>query len=281
MNFIDKLEKKFGRHAIFDLHKYFVFASAIGLVLSQFEAGQNILSYLQFDMTAILRGQVWRLFTWMFNFQGGFLSILFLVCLIPMGKSLEHFLGTFRMNVYLIGGVLLNMVFGIAIYFVTLLTTGTGFTVYLSTYYILLSIFMALAIAIPDGTVNLYFILPIKMKWMLVVYLLSLLYEIYSYFFVHWTIGVVYGTQIIVALVNLFIFCCISGIRISGAHRKRQRQFQAQMNSVPRPGTVARHTCAICGLTEKDDLDLTFRYCSKCSGNKEYCNHHLFTHEHN
>ena len=281
MSFLDKLEKKFGKYAIYDLHKYLIFASAIGLILSQFEAGQNIIGYLQFDMTAILHGQVWRLVTWMFDFQGGLLSIIFLLCLIPMGKSLEHFLGTFRMNVYLLGGVLLNIVAGVIIYFATLFGLGTGFTIYLSTYYILLSIFMALAIVVPDGTVNLYFILPIKMKWMLVVYVISLVYEIYSYFFLHWTVGLVFGTQIIIALVNLFIFCCISGIRISRAHRKRQRQFQSQMNSVPRPGTVARHRCAICGLTEKDDPDLTFRYCSKCSGNKEYCNNHLFTHEHN
>ena len=42
----------------------------------------------------------------------------------------------------------------------------------------------------------------------------------------------------------------------------------------------ARHKCAICGRTELDDPTLTFRYCSKCSGNKEYCQEHLFTHEH-
>lgn len=280
MNFMNKFEKKFGRYAIYDLHKYFVFASMIGLVLSQFEMGQIILSYLRFDMGAVLRGQVWRLFTWMFVFEGGFLNIIFLLCLIPMGKSLENFLGTFRMNVYLIGGVILNIVGGVLVYLVTLLTTGVGFTVYLSTYYILLSIFMALALVIPDGTVHLYFILPIKMKWMLVVYLLTLLYDIYLSFSMHWTFGIVYGTQIILALANLFLFVWIAGIRVDRNHRKRQRQFQAQMNSVPRPGTVARHTCAICGRTEKDNPDLMFRYCSKCSGNKEYCNDHLFTHEH-
>ena len=36
----------------------------------------------------------------------------------------------------------------------------------------------------------------------------------------------------------------------------------------------------LCGRTELDDPTLTFRYCSKCSGNKEYCQEHLFTHEH-
>ncbi|MFQ9748684.1 MAG: hypothetical protein ACLRYY_06955 [Anaerobutyricum soehngenii] len=41
-----------------------------------------------------------------------------------------------------------------------------------------------------------------------------------------------------------------------------------------------RHKCAVCGKTELDDPNLEFRYCSKCNGNYEYCNEHLFTHTH-
>lgn len=282
MNFMEKLERKFGKFAIYDLHKYFVFASAVGIVLGLFEQGQVILSYMQFDMNAILHGQIWRLVTWVFDFNGtGIFSLLFLLCLVPMGKTLERFLGTFRMNVYLIGGVILNIIGGVLVYVVTLLITGVGFPVILSTYYILLSIFMALAIIMPDATVNLYFILPIKMKWMLVVYLLELGYEIYTFFSISWVFGIVYGTQIVLALVNLFLFFWLSKIRLTRKQKKRQREFRAQMNSAPRPGSgITRHKCVICGLTEQDDPTLTFRYCSKCTGNKEYCNNHLFTHQH-
>ena len=38
--------------------------------------------------------------------------------------------------------------------------------------------------------------------------------------------------------------------------------------------------CLIDGRTERDGDDLEFRFCSKCNGNYEYCNEHLFTHEH-
>lgn len=282
MNFMNKLEQKFGKYAVYDLHKYFVFASAIGVILSQFGIGQTILSYMSFSMDAILRGQIWRLVTWIFYPSGGGIwTLVFLLCLIPMGKSLERFLGTFRMNVYFIGGVILNIIGGILVYFVTLLLTGIGFPVYLSTYYILLTIFMALAIIMPDATVNLYFILPIKMKWMLLVYFLELAYEIYSYFSISWVVGIALGTQIIMALVNLFLFFWLSKIRLTRKQRQRQREFRAQMNSQPRQNFgMARHKCAICGRTELDDPNLTFRYCSKCTGNKEYCNNHLFTHQH-
>lgn len=185
------------------------------------------------------------------------------------------------MNVYLIGGILVSAISAIVVYVVTALVFGTGFPVLLSSYYILLSIFMALALCMPDATVNLYFILPIKMKWMLVVYLLELGYELWQYFSMHWMFGVILGTQIIAALLNLFLFFYFSKIHVSRKQKKRQREFQAQMRTEPRPGSgITRHKCAICGKTEQDDPSLTFRYCSKCTGNKEYCNNHLFTHTH-
>lgn len=42
----------------------------------------------------------------------------------------------------------------------------------------------------------------------------------------------------------------------------------------------AKHRCVICGRTEFDGDDLVFRYCSKCKGNLEYCQDHLYTHVH-
>lgn len=282
MNIMNKLENKFGRYAVYDLHKYFVIASAIGLILTNFGMGQTILGYMQFSMDAILRGQIWRLVTWVICPNSGSLfNLIFLMCLIPMGRTLEHFLGTFRMNVYLIGGVILNVIGGVLVYTATFFITGIGFNVYLSTYYILLTIFMALAVIMPDATVNLYFVLPVKMKWMLAIYLLELGYELYTYFSVNWLIGLMLGSQIVFALLNQVLFFYFSKIRLSRKQKKRQREFRAQMNTEPRGGFAAtRHKCAICGLTEKDDPNLTFRYCSKCTGNKEYCNNHLFTHQH-
>ena len=63
------------------------------------------------------------------------------------------------------------------------------------------------------------------------------------------------------------------GVAMDGRQVNRARQNQTYQNG-------ARHKCAVCGRTELDDPNLTFRYCSKCSGNKEYCQDHLFTHKH-
>ena len=43
---------------------------------------------------------------------------------------------------------------------------------------------------------------------------------------------------------------------------------------------VTKHRCAICGRTEADSPDMQFRFCSKCEGNYEYCEEHLYTHKH-
>ena len=255
MNWMDKLERKLGRYAVPNLSRYFVGAIVLGYVLSMLSPGFT--DWISYDVSAILHGQIWRLFTWIFmpTTSLDFFGLLFLLCVLMWGSSLESMLGTFRMNVFLWGGVILSDVGGILIYVITKLTLGTGASIYLSTYYILMSMLLALAICMPEGEVRLYFVLPIKMKWMLVFELLYLAYIV-------------------------FLFFWASKTHISRKQKKRQREFHAQFSN-PRPGSgISQHKCVICGRTELTNPELQFRYCSKCTGNKEYCQDHLFTHTH-
>lgn len=286
MNLMEKLERKWGRYAIPQLHKYLVFAYFLGYLANMISP--IMMSYMQFDMALILRGQVWRLVTWIFSCSStSLMTLLFLFCLLSMGRSLEYVLGTFRMNVLLIGGMVLNLVVGILLYLIPLLFFGFGIPTRLSNYYTLISMYMALAICMPDAEVHLYFLIPIKMKWMLVVYLISMGMELWTYYSYGGggiggiLITLIYGTQVICALINMFVFYQLNRNRLSRSQRKRQKEFRAKMATEPRPGAnITRHKCVICGRTEKDDPNLTFRYCSKCTGNKEYCQEHLFTHTH-
>lgn len=289
MNFMDKLQQKFGKYAVYNLQKYLILAYCAGLVLNMLNV--NVSGLLGFSMDAILHGQIWRLVTWVVCADGGsFISLIFLYCVYSMAQSLEQMLGTFRMNVYLVGGMLLNLFGGILVYVLTLLLLGQGISVSLTNYEMLFTIFMALALCIPEGTVYLSFLFPIKMKWMFLIYIAGSIYQLYTYFSFGSTGGVglglllmvIYGSQIIFSLVNLFLFFHLSKIRLNRKQRKAQTEFRRQMASVPKHGAgSARHKCAICGRTENDDPNLTFRYCSKCTGNKEYCQDHLFTHTHN
>ena len=144
-----------------------------------------------------------------------------------------------------------------------------------STNYINMSIFLAFAVMYPDMQVMLYFIIPIKMKWMAIVYAVLTLYE----FVVSGWAGRV---AIFMSLLNfiIFFFSTRNFKRYSPHEIHRRQQFKAQMRE-PRPGSgITKHKCAICGRTELDDPNLEFRFCSKCDGNYEYCQEHLFTHKH-
>ena len=158
MNWMYKLEQKYGRYAIYDLHKYFVIAYLIGVVLNYVSNGV-FSEFCAFDAGAIFfQGQVWRLVTWVLcvYHDSGILGLIFILCLMSMGQSLQHVVGAFRMNVYLIGGVLISIVGATLVYFGSWLILGFAIPVVLSLYYMLLSMFMALAVCIPEGIVNIY-----------------------------------------------------------------------------------------------------------------------------
>ena len=62
-NFLNKLERKFGKYAIPDLIKYVIMLYCAGAAIGMLTP--NIYySYLCLDMRAIFHGQVWRLFTY-------------------------------------------------------------------------------------------------------------------------------------------------------------------------------------------------------------------------
>ena len=283
MNWLNKLERKIGKYAIPNITIYLIIAYIVGCVAQQFGWGTSLLTIAMFNPAKILHGQIWRLLTWIFipSSSNFILALIFMLCLFSMGRSLEMYIGTFKMNVYILGGILLNDIVGMLIYAIGL-AFGYRIMVYITPYYILLTIFMALALCVPDAEVRLYFVIPIKMKWMLIFYVLILGYEIYSYFSYGWGIGILYGTQIIIAMANLGLFYLMArpGKRIPKT--KSQRQFRNQFRDVkPRPGSgIGQHVCAICGRTSQTNPEMMFRYCSKCVGGREYCEDHLFTHNH-
>ena len=84
---------------------------------------------------------------------------------------------------------------------------------------------------------------------------------------------------VIMSVLNfiLFYFMMKGKTRVTPAHKKRKRQYKKEVRQTQ---LLTRHKCAICGRTEEDDPTLEFRYCSRCKGNYEYCQNHLFTHEH-
>ena len=272
-NWLDKMERRFGRYAIRNLTMYLLAGYAIGYLLS-FTMPQ-LLTYFTLEPALILKGQVWRLLSWVIiPPNDNIIFVIFMMLLYySLGNTLESYWGAFRYNVYIFSGILFTV---IGAFIVNGLIGGiTGFGSLYSTYYINMSIFLACASIMPDYQLLLYGIIPIKMKWMAIVYAILTLYE----FIVSGWAGRV---AIFMSLLNfiIFFFSTRNFKRYSPHEIHRRQQFKSQMRQ-PRPGSgITKHKCAICGRTELDDPNLEFRFCSKCDGNYEYCQDHLFTHKH-
>lgn len=273
-NWLDKMERRFGRYAIRNLTMYLLAGYAIGYLLS-FTMPQ-LLTYFTLEPAQILKGQVWRLLSWVIiPPNDNIIFVIFMMLLYySLGNTLESYWGAFRYNVYIFSGILFTV---IGAFIVNGLIGGiTGFGSLYSTYYINMSIFLACASIMPDYQLLLYGIIPIKMKWLAVLDVVLLAVDAVQG-------GLIIRIVIIASLLNFIIFFfCNRNLRgHSPKQVARRKKFQKQIS---RPQNQyaggAKHRCAVCGRTELDDPTLEFRYCSKCNGNYEYCQDHLFTHEH-
>lgn len=283
MKFIDKLERKFGRFGIPNLTIYMIVCYVIGYALMIVNPG--ILNWLSLEPAYILRGQVWRLVTWVLYppSTSGVLwfAIAVLFFYYPIGTSLERTIGTFKYTLYILSGVIFTILGAFILYFLLggNVLVGNVF----STYYISLSTFLAYAMCYPDMQVLLMFIIPVKMKWMAIFYVVIVVYEMIQYIMAGaWYLVI----PIVASLLNFIIFYFetkdFSRYNPKEIHRRNEfrRAMEPQGRMKSGSGSVTKHKCAICGRTELDDPNLEFRFCSRCNGNYEYCQDHLFTHTH-
>lgn len=301
MSFFAKLEKKIGKFAIRNLPIKIAVVMAISYILWAFVPTFAV--KLVFSPYAITeQHQFWRLFTWVFSPPGdlNFVGILMIFILILFGQQIEQAMGTFMFNLYIFGAWFWNTVImlGISIYFYAngsilgMMDVGIR-----AMYFFDYGLFLAFALMYSDARVLFMFFIPIRAFWVAVIDMGLMAYEFM------WTSTLNRGS-IIAYLVNFFIFYLIMGRGVGmrssnskAAAKRRKRDYDRRVENLSRqvngeadrrhkaqqmgyPSNITKHKCAICGRTERDGDDLEFRFCSKCNGNYEYCNEHLFTHEH-
>ena len=284
-NFLDKMERKFGRFAIKNLMLYVIGVYIVGALISTVNPLFYI-SYLSLNVEKILQGQVWRLVTFilepMSRVSGGASIIFFCITLYfywILGTNLEYAWGTFRFNVYYLSGIILNILAAVITYAVT----GDGSSgMYFGLNYINESLLLAFCAMYPDYQVLLMFVLPVKMKYLGIFYGAFVVLQVVQ----NAAAGnFMFAIAIIVAMLNfIWFYFSTKNYRVKINSKIRRMKFESGSKKVDRSfrtdNGVARHKCAICGRTELDNPDLEFRFCSKCEGNYEYCNEHLFTHQH-
>jgi signal transduction histidine kinase len=257
MKWIDKLERKLGHHAIHGLMRIIVAFNALVFIL--YKLNPPYIRVLTFKKDLILQGQVWRLVSYIFIPQlGGFLGsdvlgvVLYLWFLWFMGDGLEAALGAFKLNVFYLLGMAGTT---IAAFF---------FGAYFSSGMLNISLFFAFARFYPDVVIYVFYILPVKIKWMAWISGAFLLYG----FVVG---GMAYRMAVVAAMVNYLVFFGPeiwqeAGHRTSVAQRRKRFERQSAREE------ESMHRCSVCNRTEISNPDLDFRV--SANGN-EYCVEHL------
>lgn len=265
MKLLDHIERRFRRFAIPNLTGFLAgFQAALWLLIQVLprRAGQDtILEGFLLIPAKVMDGEVWRLATFVFLPPGfGLLAIFGVYLFWLMGTALEGQWGTVRYNVY----VLISVLATIAAAF--LLPNGGPAT----NMFIDSSVFLAFAYLFPNFTLSIYFILPIRIKW------LALLTWIgYGFVLIEgdWSSR----AYVLASICNFLLFF---GRDIFQRVRSGRRTMETAFRKVAE-GSKPFHTCVICGLTEHDEPHEDFRICSKCdAGTFEYCSQHLRNHEH-
>ncbi len=272
MSFFDKLESKYGRYAIHNLMNYFMVLYVIGFVICLVPSTGGIglyYMYLSLDVPMILRGQIWRLITFLMYppSTSMIFGIIMIILYYQLGNTLERVWGAFRFNFFMFMGVLMHIIAAFVLYLVL------GVPVYLTPDNLNLSIFLAFALTFPDMQFLIYFVIPIKAKYLAAFYgILALLNMVVG--------NLATRITIFLSLFNFIVFFMLTKNRnqVSFQGMKRKQEFKSATKIKPEGAT--RHRCAVCGKTEIDSPDMEFRFCSKCKGNYEYCSEHLFTHRH-
>ena len=273
---IDHFCAQHPRLGIPGLMRYIVIANALIYVVSLFDRSGLLLNTLAMDPAAVLHGQIWRLVTYvLIPTNGGFWLIISLMFYYWLGEALERLWGSTRFTVYYVSGMLLTALAAILARFID----GISIPLYGASY-VNTALFMAYALTYPDAMVRIYFILPVKMKWLAI--LEAALFAIQV---VRYAAAGLWGMALlpIVALLNLFVFFSPAlyhkADQIRAHNRKEAVQFRKAVREQQRQKGY-NHKCEVCGRTDTEYPDLQFRYCSKCSGYHCFCEEHIFNHTH-
>lgn len=277
------LRRKFDRFIYNNSHKgipnlmmYLSIATMVCYVIIMADRSGLFYNFLCFDPNLILKGQVWRLFTYVILPQSdGIWLFLLLIAYYSIGRMVEQVWGTLKFNLFYLSGVIIMDVAALI------------FRTAADAYYLNLSLFLALATLYPENKVLLMYIIPIRMKYLAWAYLALMVLEVIQLNFFP-----------VFALLNYFLFFGKDFLAVLPGNLGQK----AHRNSRPNPNWAAgyqkrtgsthntakkvvdapayRHKCAVCGKTDVTNPDLEFRYCSKCSGYHCYCQDHINNHTH-
>lgn len=251
MSLLDKLEKQYGHWAIPNV--------MLGLIVVQLLVYALILAgVLSFGAMPLIpsrvlgEGELWRLITFIVSppkIAGGAISGLFLAIfwyiLWMMSQALEAAWGAFRFNLYLLVGILFTVISSLV---GQLISPSAPIVIFPDFLY--LSIFWAFALHYPNMEFYLFFVLPVKVKWL----------AILTGVFTALTVLMAGSTGAALAelgpILNFILFFRVAMVE---SLRAKQRRV-AHAIEVQKCAEAAQHTCTRCGATDRSEPEREFRY---------------------
>ncbi len=275
-NAIDRFCYKHPNFGIPNLMMYIVIGNLLVYMLD-LASSSTCSAMLYFSRYYILQGELWRLVTYIFvpNYSGTSSVLWFAVSLYFyyfVGNAMERQWGSGKFTFFYLSGMVINIIVGMIV----------G---YASSYYIHMSLFLALATLFPNVQFLLFFIIPVKAKW---------LAWLDAAYFIYMVLCGTFPTNLLplVAILNYLLFFGgdlleyvgnLLGLRKRRSSHQQSKQKVRDFNRESKRIQHDRgylHKCAVCGKTDTSHPDLEFRYCSRCQGYYCYCMEHINQHIH-
>lgn len=214
MKWLNKLEWKYGRFAIPNLMLAIVIGMFTMYVAELMFPQIDLSSYFAFDRNLLFQGQIWRLISFVvLPLRSHLLFILLSLYFYYMiGSALERTWGSFKFNIYYLCGMIGTILGG--------MITGHAENSYLN-----LSLFFAFAALFPETEIRLFFLIPIKIKYLAMLDGVFFLYIL--------IIGS--GSDraaILASLINFFLFFgkdFFNSIKLKTSTYKARRNFKNSM----------------------------------------------------
>lgn len=273
---LDRLERRWGWLAIPNITLLIIAGQALLYVTDHLHLGIS-LDRIALEPDRVLQGEWWRVLTFLFappNTDPVFVIFYFLL-LYTFGSALELHWGSFRYNVFLFTGYLANLIGAFTALYL-LKRDGmapadgpAGIGAVFNNAFLYGSIFLAFARLYPDFIINIFFVLPIQIKWLALLQWIGYLALLVSE---NWMVRMAVAASI----VNYLLFFGAGHWR-QAKHIRRRQEFYIKAKKA---SAAPRHICAVCGVSSDDSRRLLFRYCSKCAGQRCYCPEHIHDHVH-
>lgn len=273
----------------------------VWLMTSISSNGALIYNLLDFDPELILQGQLWRIVTFIFTYISGsnlIFAALSLFFYYWIGQVLEQYLGTLRFNLFYFSGILITAALSILIELLARITGLPFYPVYASADYVNLSLFLAVATIQPDAQVRIWFVLPVKMKWVawidiiftvigLVTGIIDMIGNLPGAIYLGWLVPIAalanyfifFGTQMKELLPDFLRYHHSKPKKVKATTTKANPNWAANYRSSS-GAKPYRFKCTVCGRTDTSNPGLEFRYCSRCTGYRCYCIDHINDHAH-